>query len=221
MSALAERYQQVRQRLSEACQRAGRDPADVQLVAVSKRHSADAIREVYGLGQRSFGENYAQELHDKARQLADLQGLRWHFIGGFQRNKARDLARDAQVVETLASAAHGQALQRRAEGEVGVFVQVNVGGEAQKAGCTPQDLPGVLEALSGLSRLRVRGLMTIPPAGDPDAARRCYAQLRTLAQAHGLRELSMGMSADLEIAVEEGATLVRVGTAIFGPRPDA
>ena len=219
MTTLAERYAAVQQRIVRAAEGAGRDPASVNLVAVSKRHPAQAMRELYALGQRRFGENYAQELCAKAEQLADLPELELHFIGGFQRNKARDLARASRVVETLASPSHVQALARRATRPLDVFLQVNVGGEAQKSGCTVEALPELIQEAGAHETLRLLGLMTIPPAGDPELARRCYRELRALAEAHELSGLSMGMSADLEVAVEEGATHVRVGTAIFGPRP--
>ena len=224
-SGIAGRLEAVRRRIAEASARSGRDVAAVRLVAVSKTHPASAIREAWDAGQRLFGENYVQELVAKADALSELEGLELRFIGHLQRNKAKDVVRVARAVETVDSARLGEALARRA-GALGrtieVFVQVNVGGEAQKSGCTPDALAEVLAALRRLPELDVRGLMTVPPyAEDAEASRPHFRHLRSLAEHHGLAELSMGMSGDLEVAVEEGATLVRVGSAIFGPRSSA
>jgi pyridoxal phosphate enzyme (YggS family) len=194
----------------------------VALVAVSKFHGAVAIREAYAAGQRVFGENYAQELAEKRAALADLPDLSFHFIGGLQRNKVKLLVPAAEVVETLASAEAARALSKRATElgvEVTALVQVNVSREPQKSGVLPEQLGALLDAARALPALRVTGLMAIPEADHAERARASYAALRTLAEAHGLRELSMGMSDDLELAIAEGATIVRVGTAIFGPRP--
>lgn len=213
----------VRDRIADACARVGRDPAGVTLVAVSKRHPAERVREAYAAGQRVFGENYVQELVEKADALADLDGARWHFIGHLQRNKAKLLARPGMVVETVDSERLAAELDKRAASAglvLPVLVQVNVAGEAQKSGCAPEALDAILDAVASAAHLEARGLMTIPPAVDhPEAARPHFAALRALAEARGLAELSMGMSADLEAAIAEGATSVRVGTAIFGPRP--
>lgn len=221
MSTLAERLAQVRQRIARACAAAGRDPASVQLLAVSKFHSVETIRAAYALGQREFGENYAQELATKAEQLADLPALRFRFIGGLQRNKIKLLAPLGCAIETLASAKNAQALARHAQ-ELGrvldVMIQVNVSNEPQKSGVAPAELAGLVGEVRALPGLCLTGLMAIPEADAPGAARASYRGLRALAEAQGLRELSMGMSDDLEIAIEEGATRVRVGTAIFGPR---
>lgn len=222
MSGLAQRFELVQARIARACAAAGRDPASVKLLAVSKFQPLAAMRELYALGQREFGENYAQELVDKAHALSDLGDLRFRFIGGLQRNKAKLLAPLGCAVETVASESSASALQDRlpqGAPPLEVMLQVNTSGEAQKSGVTPAELPALLAALERLSRLRVSGLMTIPKAADPEAARRAYRALRELAQEHALPELSMGMSDDLEIAIAEGATRVRVGTALFGPRP--
>ncbi|HEX6242439.1 MAG TPA: YggS family pyridoxal phosphate-dependent enzyme [Polyangiales bacterium] len=221
MSGLAQRFAAVQARIARACEDAGRDPASVKLLAVSKFQPLAAVREAYALGQREFGENYAQELADKAQALSDLPGLRFRFIGGLQRNKAKLLAPLGCAVETLASASTASALHERLpEGApaLEVMLQVNSSGEAQKSGVAPAELPELLAAVRRLPRLHVSGLMTIPQADDPAAARRAYRGLRELAEAHALPELSMGMSDDLEIAIAEGATRVRVGTALFGPR---
>ncbi len=221
----------VRERIRRAATAVGRDPAGVRLVAVSKTKPASAIREAYAAGQRDFGENYAQELVDKAAELADLVDLRWHFIGHLQSNKARVVARVAHVVHTVDGASLARELGKRfaaaseSRGEVGgrlpVLVEVNVGGEAQKHGVSPADLGDVLAVVDAEPALLLRGLMTIPP-NDLEAARRAFEALVSLRNAHGaaarLAELSMGMSDDLEIAVACGATMVRVGSAIFGSR---
>ena len=209
----------VRARIDAACAQAGRDAASVELVAVSKTMPLAAVRAAYAAGQRVFGENYVQELVAKADACADLADLRWHFIGHLQRNKAKDVVHTGATVETVDSARLAEALAERAtrEGRVlEVFVQVNVAAEPQKGGCAPGALGSIVDAVRALGALRLRGLMTVPPVeGDP---RPWFAQLRALARPHGLTSLSMGMSADLEAAIAEGATQVRVGTAIFGGR---
>lgn len=207
----------VRERIVAACRAVGREPAEVTLLAVSKRHREDAIREAYAAGQRAFGENYVQELVQKADALSDLEDIRWHFVGHLQRNKAKDMARVGATVETVDSTRLLAALERRADAPLDVLIQVNVAAEAQKSGCGVAELREIVEAARAASHLRLRGLMTIPP-GDEDP-RPHFAALRELAREHDLPELSMGMSADLEVAIAEGATIVRVGTAIFGPRP--
>lgn len=209
---IAERLREVDERILRAAERAGRDPASVTLVAVSKTHPALAIREAYAAGARVFGESYAQELAGKAEELRDLADLRWHFIGHLQRNKVKQLPLRA-VVESVGSARLADALAPRG-GEV--FLQVNVADEQSKSGCSIAELPSLVAHVRAIESLVLRGLMTIPPAGEDPRPR--FRRLRELALEHGLPDLSMGMSADLEIAVEEGATLVRVGTAIFGPR---
>lgn len=222
MSTLAGRLLAVQQRIVRACEQVERDPRTVKLLAVSKFHSVQSIREAYALGQREFGENYAQELADKAAQLTDLPELRFRFIGGLQRNKLKLLAPLGCAVETLASASTARTLHERAAllgTSLEVMLQVNVAGEAQKSGVPPVELGELVAEVRGLSQLRLTGLMTIPMADDLDSARGCYRRLRELAEQHGLAELSMGMSDDLEIAIAEGATRVRVGTAIFGARP--
>jgi pyridoxal phosphate enzyme (YggS family) len=220
MTRVAEGLARVRDRIERACAAAGRSPSEVTLVAVSKVHPAESIREAYAAGQRVFGENYVQVLADKAAGLADLADLRWHFIGHLQRNKVKPVVRAGALVETLDSPRLAAEVDKRAEGKtIPVMIQVNVAGEAQKSGCAPADLPALIAAIPALPHLELRGLMTIPPLGEaPEASRPHFARLRELASRHGLRELSMGMSADLEVAIEEGATLVRVGTAIFGAR---
>jgi PLP dependent protein len=195
-------------------------PAGVTLVAVSKTQPPAAIREAYAAGQRDFGENYAQEWREKADALADLADLRWHFVGGLQTNKAKYLAGRVAYVHTLDREELARELSRRlaARGaSVRAFLEVNVAGEAAKAGCAPAGAPRLAEAVRALPGIELVGLMCIPPAeGDP---RPHFRTLRELRDRLGVRELSMGMSGDVDAAVEEGATFVRIGTAIFGARP--
>lgn len=218
--SIADNLSRIHERIEKACARAGRDPGEVQLVAVSKTHGPEAVREAYAAGQRVFGENYVQELVHKASALADLPELSWHFIGHLQRNKVRDVVRTGAAIETVDSLRLAQELEKRAGSRtIPVLLQVNVAGEAQKSGCAPEELDELVAGVRALPHLELRGLMTIPPLAEaPEASRPYFATLRALASQHGLPELSMGMSADLEIAIEEGATMVRVGTAIFGPR---
>ncbi len=226
MSGVAARLAEVRARIDRAARACGRDGAAVRLVAVSKTKPPEAIREAYAAGQRAFGESYAQELEQKAEALADLADLEWHFVGHLQTNKARVVARHAHFVHAVDSVPLARELGKRAakeqKGVLRVLIEVNIGGEPQKAGATPGDLAEVIAAVQAQPSLELRGLMTIPPAGDPAAARWVFQTLASLRNLHAkmaaLPELSMGMSADLEVAVECGATCVRVGTAIFGGR---
>jgi len=213
----------VRERIKRACERAGREPGSVQLIAVSKAHREEAIRAAYDAGMRVFGENYAQELAAKASALSDLPDLRWRFIGHLQRNKIKLIERAEATVDTVDSARLAEALSARAATravDVEVLLQVNVGGEAQKSGCAPEEVPRLVKTVRALPNVSLRGLMAVAPHfDDPEATRPFFATLRELAEAHGLPELSMGMTHDLDQAVEEGATMLRIGTAIFGPRP--
>ena len=220
---VGERLGQVRDRVAQAARRAGREPEQVRVLAVSKRHGVDAIRAAYAAGQREFGENYVQELVTKHGAVGDLPDLRFRFIGHLQRNKAKEVASRGCAVDTLDSLRLAQALARRVpEGQrLEVLLQVNIDQEPQKAGVAPADVARLAAQVSELPQLELRGLMCIPAAStNPEASRPAFRRLRELALLLGLDELSMGMSADLEVAVEEGATMVRVGTAIFGPRPD-
>jgi pyridoxal phosphate enzyme (YggS family) len=225
--SVAEGLAAVSARIERAALAAGRDPSSVRLVAVSKTKGPEAVREAFAAGQRAFGENYAQELAAKAEALADLDGIEWHFIGHLQSNKAKIVARHADVVHTVDSASLARELGRRAAGEqraapLPVLIEVNVAREPQKAGAAPSEIDEVIQAVRAQGSLALRGLMTMPPQGDALAARRCFETLASLRNLHGgvaaLPELSMGMSDDLEVAIACGATLVRVGTAIFGPR---
>jgi pyridoxal phosphate enzyme (YggS family) len=202
--------------MAAACARAGRDPASVKLIAVGKTKPIDLLREARAAGQTIFGENYAQELREKADALP---GAEWHFIGALQTNKAKLVVGRATLIHTCDRIGLAQELSKRAKAAgltQRVLLEVNVGREPQKAGVLPEEAPALLDQVRALAALACEGLMCIPPAeGD---ARRDFRSLRQLAESLGLRELSMGMTADYETAIEEGATLVRVGTAIFGER---
>lgn len=194
-------------------------PEGVCLVAVSKYQPAEAIREAYAAGQRDFGENYVQEWREKADGLTDLPGLVWHFVGSLQTNKVKYLAGRVGLVHTVDREELAREIARRWE-KIGararVLVEVNLGGEASKGGCAAGQVPALVEVLRGLSSLEVAGLTAIPPPEDDP--RPHFVALRALRDRLGLRELSMGMSGDHPVAIEEGATLVRIGTAIFGER---
>lgn len=226
MNRIAENLKDVRRRMAGAARAAGRDPMAVTLVAVSKTHPPEAIREAHAAGQRRFGENYAQELAEKAAALADLPDIRWHFIGHLQRNKVKLVAPAAAIVETVDSERLAAELARHAEQagrRMDCLVQVNVGGEEQKSGCATEEAAGLVAAVERMAALRLQGLMTIPPFHlEATETRRYFAALGELRGRLGgparLPHLSMGMSHDFEAAIAEGATFVRVGTAVFGER---
>lgn len=226
MTTISTNLQAVKRRIIGACSAAGRDPASVTLLAVSKTFPAAALREAHAAGQQCFGENYVQEALAKQAALADL-GLEWHFIGPLQSNKSRLVAEHFDWVHTIdrLKIAERLSAQRPANlPPLNVCVQVNVSGEASKSGCRPDETAALCRAVATLPGLRLRGLMTIPePTDDPQAQRLPFRQLRDLheqlrADGLPLDTLSMGMSHDLEAAIAEGATLVRIGTAIFGER---
>jgi pyridoxal phosphate enzyme (YggS family) len=223
MSTIAENIAKVRERIREAAQALQRDPAAVGLLAVSKTKPAQAIREAHAAGQIDFGENYLQEALSKQAELTDLP-LIWHFIGPIQSNKTRQIAEHFDWVHSVDRLKIAQRLsEQRPEHlpPLNICLQVNVSSEASKSGCTPEELPALAQAVTQLPRLRLRGLMTIPePSDDPQAQREPLARLRRLRDAlpGNLDTLSMGMSQDLEAAVAEGATWVRIGTALFGAR---
>lgn len=206
---------EVRGRIARACAKAGRPADSVRLIAVGKLQPLEKLHAALAAGQTAFGENYAQELREKAEALGP--GVEWHFIGALQTNKVKMVVGRAALIHTCDRLALAKEISKRAAADQRVLLEVNVGREPQKAGVLPEDVPALLEQVRALPRLRCEGLMCIPPAeGDP---RPHFRALRELAQKLGLSRLSMGMSADYEIAIEEGATLVRVGTAIFGERP--
>lgn len=216
--SLEARLAAVEERISLAATRAGRMREDVTLVAVSKTHPPEVIKEAVAAGARAFGENYAQELIVKQAALARLD-VAWHFIGRLQRNKAKDVAGRVALIHAVDSLELARAIARRVTVPQDVLVQVNVAGEETKAGVAPDDLDALLDALAAVENVRVRGLMTMPPpVTDPNENRRHFRALAKLAGTRGLADLSMGMSDDFEVAIEEGATIVRVGSAIFGAR---
>jgi pyridoxal phosphate enzyme (YggS family) len=226
MSSIESNLQVVRARIAAAARAAGREPGDIALLAVSKTFAAEQVRAAYAAGQREFGENYAQEAMEKIDALAALPII-WHFIGPVQSNKTRSIAQHFDWVHSVASEKIGRRLaEARPAGldSLNICLQVNVSGEASKSGVAPEQARPLAEALRALPRLRLRGLMALPePSADIALQRRRFAGLRILreqlnAAGFGLDTLSMGMSQDLEAAVMEGATIVRVGTAIFGER---
>lgn len=218
----------LEQRIEAACLLADRKRSEVALVAVSKKKPATMIREAYRIGLRDFGENYAQELRDKASQLTDLAELRWHFIGPLQRNKAQHVVGQAAVIHSVDSLPLLERVDRLAQGRGVVqdlLFQLNISGEASKSGAPPDALPELVQAASSLSHVRCVGLMTMPPLGaSPRIAAPLFRRLRQLRD--GLLadacatcvHLSIGMSGDFEAAIEHGATVVRIGSLIFGER---
>ena len=219
--------QAVRARIERAAALAGRDPASVCLLAVSKQHPASLVRGAYESGQRDFGENYAREGAAKADELTDLKEARWHFIGQLQSNKTREVAERYTWVHTVDReriAARLSAQRPHHAPPLQVLLQVRLADEAGKGGVEPAALPSLATVVAAMPRLRLRGLMCLPPpAQGLESQRRPFRELRELmermnANGHQFDTLSMGMSDDLEAAIMEGATIVRVGTAIFGPR---
>lgn len=223
---IAANWAAVRARVDAACREAGRDPADVGILPVSKTFGVEAIRAAVALGLHRFGENKVQEIRDKAGPLADC-AIDWVVIGHLQTNKAKDVARLASEVQSLDRLELAEALDRRLQAEgraIDVLIQVKTSPEQTKQGLAPAELPAFLERLRGLDTLRVRGLMTMAVNSDQaEHVRACFRQLREwrdrmAAQGHALPRLSMGMSGDFPLAIAEGATEVRIGTAIFGRR---
>lgn len=225
MADLAANVAQVRARIAAAANRSSRRAEDVSLVAVSKTVDAARVREAAAFGLRSFGENRVQEARDKVAAVPDVS---WHLIGSLQRNKAKEAVRLFTVIESVDSEALAEELSRRAEQQeraVDVLVQVNIAREPQKHGASPEEAAAVVRRTAALPGLRLRGLMTIAPAvSDPDEVRPVFRALRELrarlqdSAGTALPELSMGMTDDFEVAIEEGATMVRIGRAIFADR---
>jgi pyridoxal phosphate enzyme (YggS family) len=228
VTQVAQNLAAVNRRLAEAARQAGRDPAAVRLVAVSKTVAAASLSQAVAAGQRLFGENYVQEAKGKIAALGP--GFSWHLIGSLQTNKAKEAVALFDLIHSVDRLKLAQALESAAArlGKVqAVLIQVSLAGEASKSGAAPEAVPELLKAMAGLPHLKVAGLMTMPPwFADPEAARPFFRALRELRDrlrdlvGLPLPELSMGMSGDYEVAVAEGATLVRVGTAIFGARPN-
>jgi len=214
--------ERVQGAIAAACRRSGRSPDDVLLIAVSKTVEIERIRAALAAGVACLGENRVQEAREKIDTLG--RPVPWHLIGPLQTNKAKDAARLFDWIHSMDRLELATELSRRARAlgrTVDVLLEVNVGEEPQKAGARPQEIKSLLDAVAGLDGIRVRGLMAIPPVvAEAEQSRPQFRRLRELRDAAGLEHLSMGMSADFEVAVEEGATMVRVGTAIFGPRAD-
>jgi PLP dependent protein len=217
-SGLKDRIDEVRARIEAAAARAGRGSGEVTLIAVTKVFPADAILEAHALGVREFGENYVQEFEGKAPAVAGLTDARFHLIGHLQSNKAKRATELFQVVQTVDSPKLARKLNE-AGVPLDIMIEVKVSTEETKTGSDAADLPAIVEAVRVCRNLRLLGLMTVPPwSENAELSRPYFARLRELAGQHGLAQLSMGMSHDLEVAVEEGATCVRVGTALFGRR---
>jgi len=227
---LAADLEQVRRRISRACERSGRDPGEVKLVAVSKTHPADTIREAIAAGCRVFGENKVQEAEGKIVEVG-RQAAEWHLIGHLQSNKARKAVQLFDVIHSLDSVELATRLERICKEEdratLPVLIQVDLAGEETKSGISETGLPELVDYLKTCERLKLVGLMILPPLNElPEATRHYFQRLRRIRDeyasqhlfAEGRGELSMGMSHDFEVAIEEGATIVRVGTAIFGDR---
>jgi pyridoxal phosphate enzyme (YggS family) len=229
MSSITDRLNEVRALIEAAARSVGRDPSSVRLIAVSKTFPLDLVREAYAAGQREFGENRVQEALDKIQDAGDLD-IRWHLLGHLQTNKARRAASAFAAIHSVDSLDLLRKLDAAAEGAGAaprLLIQVDLAGEETKFGVRPADVPPLFEVAASLRAARVVGLMTLPPIPEnPEDARPWFIQLRRLRDdwaASGvppdmLQELSMGMSGDFEVAVQEGATMVRVGTAIFGKR---
>jgi hypothetical protein len=230
--SISENIAVIRERIASAARGAGRRPEEIALMAVSKTHPAERIREAYTAGLRLFGENRVQEFSGKAGALADLVGTEWHMIGHLQTNKAGKAAEIFGAVDSVDSVKLAEKLDAAARGlrkKLSVLIEINVGGEAAKSGVSPdsRELEDLLVAAPRFEALEFRGLMTVPPfADDPEEARSYFRMLRAVRDAIAARKLpaigvdvlSMGMSHDFEVAIEEGSTCVRVGTAIFGER---
>jgi pyridoxal phosphate enzyme (YggS family) len=215
---LRERLDQVEQRIHHAVARAGRRRSDVTLIAVTKEFPAEITCQAYELGLRHFGENYVQEFEAKRPALAHLTGAEFHLIGHLQSNKARLAADLFQVIQTVDSEKLARRLDQCGK-PLDVMIEVKLSEEESKTGAAPDELSALIAAIRACSNLRLTGLMTMPPwTDDPEQARPYFRHLAALARAHGLAKLSMGMSHDFEAAIEEGATHIRVGTALFGPR---
>lgn len=226
MSSIAENYHLVCEQIKEAAIQAKRPPEDVLLLAVSKTRHPEELQRLFDLGQRDFGENYLQEALDKQEALADLPII-WHFIGPIQSNKTRSIAENFAWVHSVDRLKIAQRLsaQRPVElSPLNICIQINVSNEASKAGCSPNEAEELLNQIAQLNNLKVRGLMAIPEATDDidkqaeafEAMSQLFRQLKV--KHPELDTLSMGMSADMQIAIQEGATIVRIGTALFGPR---
>jgi pyridoxal phosphate enzyme (YggS family) len=221
MQTLPERLEAVRVRIARAAERSRRDPASILLLAVTKIFPASVILEAYDLGLRDFGENYVQEFEDKASAVRGLAGSRFHLIGHLQSNKSKKAAELFDAIQTVDAPKLARRLNESGRA-LDVMLEVKLSTEDAKSGAAPEELPDLIAAVRACSNLNLLGLMTMPPwSDDPEAARPYFQRLRELAERHGMTQLSMGMSHDIEAAIEEGSTCVRVGTALFGKRKKA
>jgi PLP dependent protein len=210
----------IRERIGAACVRAGRSPDDVTLIAVTKTVSPDRIREAVAAGVLDLGENRVQEAESKRSDVAGLTGVRWHMIGHLQTNKVKAALRLFDTIHSVDSIHLAEEISRRALRKVPAFLEVNVASETTKSGLALADLPAAHEAISRLANIELRGLMTVAPiSSSPEEVRPIFRRLAAEARALNLPDLSMGMTDDFEVAIEEGATHVRIGRAIFGERP--
>jgi pyridoxal phosphate enzyme (YggS family) len=221
MSDVAANLSGIRSRIEAAARRAGRDPASVRLIGASKTVAPEVIQAAMDAGLRDFGENFIQEAEERMDALGPrAQDATWHFIGHLQTNKAKDALQRFDILESVDSLRLAQQLSRRANAPIRILLEVNVAQEGSKFGFAPSEVATAVDAVRQLPNLDLIGLMTIAPAADnPETVRPYFRQLRELAEAHGLTELSMGMTDDFEVAIEEGATMIRIGRAIFGERP--
>jgi pyridoxal phosphate enzyme (YggS family) len=220
-SDLRQRLESVRERIARAAQRVRRDPGAILLLAVTKVFPAAVIRDGYGLGLRDFGENYVQEFEAKAPEVRRLPGARFHLIGHLQSNKSSKAADLFDVIQTVDSARLAHRLNDNRT-PLDVMLEVKLAAEEAKSGVAPEGLPELVAAVCACPNLRLLGLMTMPPwSEDAETSRPYFRRLRELAEKHDLRQLSMGMSNDFEVAIEEGSTCIRVGTALFGKRRKA
>ena len=215
---LKQRLEAVEERIDAACRRSGRKRSDITLVAVTKVFPASVVKEAYEIGLRDFGENYVQEFAGKAPELGAMPGARFHLIGHLQSNKAKLAAELFQVIETVDSEKLAKRLDA-AGALLDVMIEVKLSPEESKAGADPEAVPAIINAIGECRNLKLTGLMTMPPwSDDAELSRPYFRNLREIGDRVGLPQLSMGMSHDLEVAIEEGATHVRVGTALFGKR---
>jgi len=219
---LAHRLEEVRNRIAAAAARAGRDPGEITLMAVTKKFPSSVIRDAYASGLRDFGENYVQEFERKHPDVADLEGARFHLIGHLQSNKSRKAAEIFSAIDSLYSVKLVRRLQEQAERPLDVMVEVKLSEEEAKSGAPDDQVGEIVAAVRESAALRLAALMTMPPwSEDAEQSRPYFQRLRQLASRLDVLGLSMGMSHDLEVGIEEGATIVRVGTALFGRRPKA
>lgn len=217
---VAQNYKLVRDRIARACTRAGRNPEEITIVAVSKTVGTEAIKEAFKAGVRHFGENRVQEAQEKFAGLLDIRpAFTFHMVGHLQSNKAALALKIFDFIQSVDSVKLAEVLSRRAEKAIPVLIEVNAAGEASKSGLALDEVKAVVKKIASLPRISVEGLMTVAPlVGNPEEVRPVFRRLRELRNALGLKHLSMGMTDDFEIAIEEGATMVRIGRAIFGER---